>query len=224
VTTIVGVGGLGSVASEMLARCGIGKLFLFDKDEVSIVNLNRMGFFEKDLGKPKVEVFSQYLHAVNPEVEIIAVHGDIMLPDIDEEFEKAINASDIVLMGLDNFPARTFVNQKCIRLNRILVDAGAARSALSGHVHPIFPKSNACMACTGIIRPPLESAPRGEPCVASLPTTMSILAGIQVQETLKILLGIGTPIDYLTYNAISGQFHSHFTKRDVKCPVCGDFE
>lgn len=210
------------MSSEMLTRCGIGTLFLFDKDTVSVVNLNRMGFFEKDLGNSKVEVFASYLKTVNKDVVIEATHGDIMLPDVEVAFETALMKSDLVLMGLDNFPARTFVNQKCIRLNKILIDAGAARSALSGHVHPIFPKKNACMACTGIIRSSLEATPRGEACVASLPTTMSILAGIQVQEAIKILLGLGTPIDYLTYNAVSGQFHSNFTKRDPKCPVCGD--
>lgn len=38
---IVGLGGVGSVAAEMLTRCGIGKLILFDYDEVSLANMNR---------------------------------------------------------------------------------------------------------------------------------------------------------------------------------------
>ena len=38
---IVGVGGVGSVAAEMLTRCGIGKLILFDYDTVEIANMNR---------------------------------------------------------------------------------------------------------------------------------------------------------------------------------------
>ena len=38
---IIGVGGVGSVAAEMLTRCGIGKLLLFDYDKVELANMNR---------------------------------------------------------------------------------------------------------------------------------------------------------------------------------------
>lgn len=38
---IIGIGGVGSVASEMLSRCGIGKLLLFDYDKVEMANMNR---------------------------------------------------------------------------------------------------------------------------------------------------------------------------------------
>lgn len=38
---VVGLGGVGSVAAEMLTRCGIGKLLLFDYDKVEIANMNR---------------------------------------------------------------------------------------------------------------------------------------------------------------------------------------
>jgi len=40
---IVGIGGVGSVAAEMLTRCGIGKLLLFDYDKVELANMNRCG-------------------------------------------------------------------------------------------------------------------------------------------------------------------------------------
>ena len=39
---IIGVGGIGSVVAEMLTRCGIGKLLLFDYDRVELANMNRM--------------------------------------------------------------------------------------------------------------------------------------------------------------------------------------
>ena len=40
---IVGCGGVGSVAAEMLTRCGLGKLILFDYDKVELANMNRSG-------------------------------------------------------------------------------------------------------------------------------------------------------------------------------------
>ena len=51
---IVGLGGVGSVAAEMLTRCGIGKLLLFDYDTVEIANMNRL------VGK-KLDYFTKYL-------------------------------------------------------------------------------------------------------------------------------------------------------------------
>ena len=39
---VVGVGGVGSVVAEMLTRCGIGKLILYDYDRVELANMNRM--------------------------------------------------------------------------------------------------------------------------------------------------------------------------------------
>ena len=52
---IVGVGGVGSVAAEMLTRCGIGKLLLFDLDTVELANMNRLFFRPDQAGMPKDE-------------------------------------------------------------------------------------------------------------------------------------------------------------------------
>lgn len=51
---IVGIGGVGSVAAEMLTRCGIGRLLLYDYDKVELANMNRLffssraGWYDKD--------------------------------------------------------------------------------------------------------------------------------------------------------------------------------
>jgi molybdopterin/thiamine biosynthesis adenylyltransferase len=209
------------ISADMLARCGIGELFLFDKDTVQTVNLNRMGFEKRDIDIPKVEVIGSRIHEINEEVHVESHHGDIMVFTNEDIFEECVQKSDAVLMGVDNYPARLFVNQKCINSKIPLFDAGASRSALSGHVHPIFPEKNACLRCTGIIHA-LDQKERGEPCTASLPTTMAIIAGIQVQETLKFLLKLGNNIDYLTYNALTGDFRHHQTKRDPHCTACGN--
>jgi len=143
--TIAGVGGLGMVSADMLARCGIGELFLFDKDTVQTVNLNRIGFEKKDIDIPKVEVIKNRIAEINDEVKVESYHGDIMIFTNEENFDSCVEKSDVVLMGVDNYPARLFVNQKCINHKIPLIDAGASRSALSGHVHPIFPSKNACL-------------------------------------------------------------------------------
>lgn len=52
---VVGVGGVGSVVAEMLARCGIGKLVLFDYDKVELANMNRLFYQPHQAGLSKVE-------------------------------------------------------------------------------------------------------------------------------------------------------------------------
>lgn len=52
---VVGVGGVGSVTAEMLTRCGIGKLILFDYDKVELANMNRLFYQPHQAGLSKVE-------------------------------------------------------------------------------------------------------------------------------------------------------------------------
>lgn len=220
--TIAGIGGLGMITADIMARCGIGRLYLFDKDIVDEVNLNRIGFFEQDIGKQKVEVISRNIKQINSSVDVRPIHGDIMNFGIEDQFENAVKQSDCVLMGVDNYPARTFINQKCINLKIPLFNAGVARSALSGYVQCIFPLKSACMQCLARLKGTNEALERGKSCVASLPTTMAIIAGIQAQEALKYLLNLGTNLEYVSYNALTGQFHHYRTQRDPNCIACGD--
>ncbi|CAG0878625.1 unnamed protein product [Darwinula stevensoni] len=65
---VVGVGGVGSVTAEMLTRCGIGKLLLFDYDKVELANMNRLFFQPNQAGQSKVEAAAETLSFINPDV------------------------------------------------------------------------------------------------------------------------------------------------------------
>jgi ubiquitin-like modifier-activating enzyme 5 len=56
---VVGLGGIGSVAAEMLTRCGIGKLLLFDYDTVELANMNRLFFRPEQAGMTKTAAAKQ---------------------------------------------------------------------------------------------------------------------------------------------------------------------
>jgi tRNA A37 threonylcarbamoyladenosine dehydratase len=58
---VVGVGGVGSVTAEMLTRCGIGKLMLFDYDKVELANMNRLFFQPHQAGLSKVDAAQKTL-------------------------------------------------------------------------------------------------------------------------------------------------------------------
>ena len=65
---IVGIGGVGSVVAEMLTRCGIGKLILYDYDKVELANMNRMFYLPSHDGLAKVEAAKISLSEINPDV------------------------------------------------------------------------------------------------------------------------------------------------------------
>lgn len=58
---IVGVGGVGSVAAEMLVRCGIGALLLYDYDRVELANMNRLFFRPDQCGMNKTDAAAETL-------------------------------------------------------------------------------------------------------------------------------------------------------------------
>ena len=67
---IVGVGGVGAVAAEMLTRCGVGRLLLFDCDAVEAANMNRLFFVPSQIGLTKVGAAVETLGAINPDVVV----------------------------------------------------------------------------------------------------------------------------------------------------------
>lgn len=67
---VAGLGGLGSNIALMLARSGVGHLFLVDFDSVDPTNLNRQAYGVSHLGKPKTEAILELLAEVNPYLDV----------------------------------------------------------------------------------------------------------------------------------------------------------
>jgi ubiquitin-like modifier-activating enzyme 5 len=74
---IVGVGGVGSVVAEMLTRCGIGKLILYDYDSVELANMNRLFYTPQQVGLSKVAAAKETLTSINPKIHIEAYNHNI---------------------------------------------------------------------------------------------------------------------------------------------------
>ena len=72
---VVGVGGVGAYAAEMICRAGVGKMTIIDGDTVNITNINRqLVALHSTIGESKVEVLSKRLLDINPDLELIAKH------------------------------------------------------------------------------------------------------------------------------------------------------
>lgn len=87
---VVGVGGVGSVTAEMLTRCGIGRLILFDYDTVELANMNRLFFQPHQAGRTKVDAAAETLQNINPDVDIISFNYNITTVENFEHFMKTI--------------------------------------------------------------------------------------------------------------------------------------
>lgn len=228
---VVGIGGVGSVTADMLTRCGIGKLILFDYDKVELANMNRLFFTPDQAGLSKVEAAAKTLNFINPDVEILTNNYNITTVDSFELFMDAIRTGgiekdtpvDLVLSCVDNFEARMAINTACNELSLNWFESGVSENAVSGHIQLLKPGELACFACA----PPLivaenideKTLKREGVCAASLPTTMGIVAGLLVQNTLKYLLGFGDVSDYLGYNALNDFFPKISLKPN---PTCSD--
>ncbi|BBP91146.1 hypothetical protein BsIDN1_47640 [Bacillus safensis] len=71
---MLGVGGVGSFAVEALARSGVGRIVLVDKDDIDITNVNRqLPALLSTVGQPKVDLMQARIADINPECEVVAL-------------------------------------------------------------------------------------------------------------------------------------------------------
>uniref|UniRef100_A0A0E0G712 Ubiquitin-like modifier-activating enzyme 5 n=1 Tax=Oryza nivara TaxID=4536 RepID=A0A0E0G712_ORYNI len=232
---IVGIGGVGSVAAEMLTRCGIGRLLLYDYDTVELANMNRLFFRPDQVGMTKTDAAVQTLSGINPDVTLESYSLNITTVKGFETFLGSLKARssdgrntgvDLVLSCVDNYEARMVVNQACNELGQTWMESGVSEDAVSGHIQLLVPGETACFACA----PPLVVASgvdertlkREGVCAASLPTTMGVVAGLLVQNALKYLLKFGQVSPYLGYNSLKDYFPTMEMKPNPQCsnPAC----
>lgn len=153
--TVVGVGGLGSVAAEHLVHMGFSHLALIDHDVVETTNLNRLvGATAHDAAEatPKVEAVRDHLLRINPDLACEAVRASVF----DEEAELAIAGSDWVLLCTDNHASRFRVQELCFRYFVPFVTAGVNITVEDGRITDYSGESilvrmgeHLCLSCLG---------------------------------------------------------------------------
>jgi len=183
---IVGAGGLGCPIADLLTRSGIGLIGVIDFDKVSLSNIHRQTLYtSKDIGKFKVNVIKKKLNLINKEVKV-----KIYNKKADEEnLKNIINKYDIVVDGSDNFKTKFLLNKFSLKFKKKLI-VGAI-SKFDGHIFSFdFNKKKIpCLKCFYQTEPSdqfLNCESEG-----ILGSTANIVGGIQANEVLKIILGIG---------------------------------
>jgi adenylyltransferase/sulfurtransferase len=182
---IVGCGALGSAQAEALARAGVGRLRIADRDFVESSNLQRQTMFtELDASErlPKAIACAQHVREINSEVTVEAEIVDVNHANI----ERLISGCDLVLDGTDNFSTRYLINDACVKHNVKWIYGAAVGSY--GVTMTIQPHQGPCLRCIFPEAPPAASAPTCDTAGVIMPI-ISVVAAVQVTEALKLLTG-----------------------------------
>lgn len=180
---IIGCGALGSAQAESLARAGVGKLRIVDRDFVEFSNLQRQTMFtESDAADrlPKAIAAANHLRQINSGIEIEPEIVDANYSNI----ERLIDAADVVMDGTDNFATRYLINDACVK-HHINWIYGAAVGSY-GVTMTIRPEMTACLRCVFSEPPPAASAPTCDTAGVIMPV-INMVAAVQVTEALKLL-------------------------------------
>ncbi len=182
---LVGCGALGAAHAEMLARAGVGKLRIVDRDFVEFTNLQRQTLFrESDAANrlPKAIAAKTRIGEINSGVEVEAIIADVNNSNV----ESLINGCDLVLDGTDNFQVRYLLNDACVK-HGVTWIYGAAVSSY-GTTMTIIPGETPCLRCIFDEMPDAGSSPTCDTAGVIMPIIATVSA-TQVAEALKILVG-----------------------------------
>ena len=182
---ILGCGALGASHAEMLARAGVGKLRIVDRDFVEFTNLQRQTLFkESDAADrlPKAAAAKTRIGEINSEIEIEAIIKDVN----NSNLESLIDGCNLVLDGTDNFQVRYLLNDACVKHSKTWI-YGAAVSSY-GTTMTVVPGETPCLRCIFEEMPDAGSSPTCDTAGVIMPIISSI-SSIQVSEAIKLLVG-----------------------------------
>lgn len=121
---VIGVGGVGGYAAEMLVRSGVGNLTLIDADHVAPSNINRQLIATRTtIGLPKSIMYAERFHDINPEANIDALQMYLGAGEADEVLDENF---DFVLDCIDTVAPKVSLLERCIRRRvRVISSMGA---------------------------------------------------------------------------------------------------
>lgn len=215
---VVGAGGLGSPAALYLAAAGVGTLGIVDFDRVDASNLQRQVLHNTyRVGEKKVDSARQTLNSLNPDVKVESYDVRLVAANAME----VLTGYDVIVDGADNFPTRYLINDASIHLRTPVVHGSVFR--FEGQVSVFSPGIGPCYRCLFAEAPPPDLAPN---CAEAgvLGALTGVIGTIQAIETIKLILGIGTPLvgRLLTYDALDQEFTTLNLSSRIDCAACGD--
>ncbi|WP_226530488.1 thiazole biosynthesis adenylyltransferase ThiF [Metabacillus niabensis] len=216
---VVGAGALGTANAEMIARAGIGKLTIVDRDYVEWSNLQRQQLYiEEDAQNriPKAIAAKLHLKKINSEVEVHSYVEDVTSANIEELAEGV----DLIVDATDNFETRLLINDVALKHEIPWIYGGCVGSY--GLSFTIIPHETPCLHCL------LKHIPfDGMTCdtVGVISPIVSMVASHQTSEALKLLVGDeeNRRGKLVSFDLWKNQYSSINMDRlkNNACPTCG---
>jgi len=214
---VIGLGGLGSAATQYLALAGVGNLRLVDQDTVELDNLHRQVLYSlDDLRFPKVESAARRVKEINPEIHVEPIPENVRKSNV----EKILDGVDCVVDGLDNMRTRYLINRVCAE--RGIPYVYAAAIGIEGYLSVFNSPETPCLRC---VFPDLDDRYL-QTCETRgvLGATTGIIGTMEAMEAIKLLAGIGNTLKNILL--ICDFYDMTIAKVDVfknpKCSVCGE--
>jgi molybdopterin/thiamine biosynthesis adenylyltransferase len=218
---VVGCGALGSHIASHLARAGVGRLVLADRDFVEWHNLPRQALYaESDAaqGLPKAVAAARRLRQLN---SLVAIDEHVI--DVNPDtVEGLIAGADVIMDGADNFEVRYLVNEACVKQGIPWVYGGVLGTY--GLTAAIVPGETPCLRCLLGPMPPPGAVPTCE-TAGVLGPAVAVIAALETVEGLKILLDKRDELlrSLVMVDLWSGDFDRAQTQKgQTACPVCDE--
>ena len=213
----IGAGGLGSPLALYLAAAGVGRLGMVDFDVVDFTNLQRQIIHDTDdVGRLKLDSAKDTIRDINPNVEVVGYGERLTSANALEIFADY----DIIADGTDNFPTRYLVNDACVLLGK--PNAYGSIFRFEGQVSVFDAAKGPCYRCLYPEPPPPGLVPS---CAEGgvLGVLPGIVGCLQALETIKLILGNGSPLigRLLLFDALQMNFRELKLRKNPECPICG---
>jgi len=195
---VVGAGALGNEILKNAALLGFRQIVVIDLDRIEESNLSRTVLYRsEDVGQFKAEVAARSCRQIGPDATVQPMVANVVHAIGLGVFEW----SDLILAGLDNREARLWINRSAWKVNRPWIDG--AIEGINGVARVFVPGDPPCYECTlgevdwNLLQKRmscnllvLEQDSEGK--IPTTPTISSIIAGLQVQEAVKLIHGLPT--------------------------------
>lgn len=225
---VIGAGALGNEILKNLALTGFVQIVVVDPDRIERSNLSRAVLFrESQVGQRKADAAAETLASLSSAAKVLPIAGNVM-------FDCGLGLflwSDVILAGLDNREARLWINRAAWKTSRPWIDG--AIEGINGLARVFLPGVAPCYECTlgetdwALLNRRMscnlltyEAVAEGK--VPTTPTIASIIAGIEVQEAVKLIHGLPT----LSSRALmfEGLHHTSYVVEYTENPECMSHE
>jgi len=193
---VVGLGGLGGGLALALARLGVARLILIDRDIVLRENLGHQALFTEqhaELGLPKAQAAAETLAPVNSAVQL-APHAESLTR---HNIAQLLCGVELIFDGLDNYYSRFLLNDYALSTGRPYFYAGVVRGELSARA--VIPGVTGCLRCVLPAAPTPGSVPT---CAAEgvFPPLLGVANALQLDAANRYLAGQYSVADDVLYS------------------------